>query len=93
MNMRYGHRREIFASHQPARLVTKLCHQYNIPVTHSLVPHTPGIRGHKEEAPHSTHDSCPNPAWNWDRYIGMVRSLRMETFNEMIHTLAADLLT
>lgn len=71
-----------------ARLVAKLCHQYNIPITHSLVPHTPGIRGHKEEAPHSNHDSCPNPAWNWDRYIGMVRSLRVETFSEMINTLA-----
>ncbi|MBU6955804.1 N-acetylmuramoyl-L-alanine amidase [Hahella sp. HN01] len=71
-----------------ARLVAWLCHRYGIPVRHETAPHTAGIRGHIEEAPHSGHRTCPNPAWNWDLYIDLVRSIRVETFDEMIGALA-----
>ena len=71
-----------------ARLVAWLCRRYSIPKRHALAPHTPGIRGHIEEAPHSGHTSCPNPAWDWARYIGLVQSIRAESFNDIITSLS-----
>ncbi|MGH7470131.1 MAG: N-acetylmuramoyl-L-alanine amidase [Longimicrobiales bacterium] len=71
-----------------ARLVAWLCRQYHIPIVHNTTPHAPGIRGHIEEQPNSDHGNCPNPAWDWDRYIAMVLRVRVETFDEMIRALA-----
>jgi N-acetyl-anhydromuramyl-L-alanine amidase AmpD len=56
-----------------ARLVAWLCATYSIPVVHSTRRGTPGIRGHIEEQPHSSHVTCPNPAWDWEGYIDRVR--------------------
>lgn len=60
-----------------ADLVAWLCRRYSIPMVHSTGRHTPGIRGHIEEQPNSGHTHCPNPAWDWERYIGMVQGSRM----------------
>jgi N-acetylmuramoyl-L-alanine amidase len=70
-----------------AQLVAWLCRQYNIPMLHSTTRHAPGIRGHIEEQPHSGHESCPNPAWDWERYIGMVQRSPTESFDEIIRAL------
>lgn len=71
-----------------ARLVAWLCRQYDIPAVHATMRHSPGIRGHIEEQPHSGHSACPNPAWDWGRYITLVQRARPQTFDEMIGTLA-----
>jgi N-acetyl-anhydromuramyl-L-alanine amidase AmpD len=71
-----------------AQLVAWLCHRYSIPVAHTTTRHAAGIRGHSEEAPHSGHRACPNPAWDWDRYLELVRNTRVETFDELIRSLA-----
>ena len=70
-----------------ANLVAWLCHQYQIPIVHSSMRHSPGIRGHIEEQPNSGHVNCPNPAWEWDRYITMVRRIQVESFDELIESL------
>lgn len=73
-----------------ARLVAWLCYRYRIPPEHNTVPHAPGIRGHKEEAPDppgappSSHAACPNPAWDWERCIGLVQRVRVENITAMI---------
>ena len=72
-----------------ARLVSHLCRKYSIPVVHSTVPRTPGIRGHKEEQPDSGHVTCPNPAWDWPRYIELVRATPVETFEDIVRSVAA----
>ncbi|MGH6929591.1 MAG: N-acetylmuramoyl-L-alanine amidase, partial [Dongiaceae bacterium] len=71
-----------------ARLVAWLCRQYSIPAVHSATPHAAGVRGHIEEAPHSEHRGCPNPAWDWTRYISLVQGQRAETFDDIIRSLA-----
>ena len=60
-----------------AGLVAWLCRRYNIPPQHATQRHTPGIRGHIEEQPNSGHTSCPNPAWDWDRYISLVQQAQV----------------
>lgn len=70
-----------------ARLVAWLCRTYLIPIVHNTMPRAPGIRGHKEEAPNAGHVDCPNPAWDWNRYIAMVQRVRVETFEDVIHSL------
>ncbi len=57
-----------------ANLVNFLCGRYGIAMTHTPTPHTPGIKGHIEAEPSSGHTTCPNPAWDWPRYITMVRN-------------------
>jgi N-acetyl-anhydromuramyl-L-alanine amidase AmpD len=71
-----------------ANLVAWLCHQYHIPIVHDLARHAPGIRGHIEEQPESGHVSCPNPAWDWDRYISMVQRVQVQSFESLIASLA-----
>lgn len=71
-----------------ARLVAWLCRRHGIPTIHNTTPHAPGIRGHIEEAPHSGHVSCPNPAWDWTTYISLVNGARGETFDDIIRDLA-----
>ena len=71
-----------------ARLVACLCHQYNIPIVHNTTRHAPGIRGHIEEQPNSGHVNCPNPAWDWNRYISMVRQVQVQSFDELLESLA-----
>jgi len=71
-----------------ANLVAWLCKQYDIPIVHSTMPHTPGIRGHIEEQPNSGHVNCPNPAWDWNRYISMVQRVQVESFDDIIGSLA-----
>lgn len=61
-----------------AKLVAWLCYQYKIPIVHNITRHAPGIRGHIEEQPHSGHVTCPNPAWDWDRYIALVKLMQRE---------------
>ena len=70
-----------------ARLVAWLCRRYGIPSVHNTTPHAPGIRGHIEEAPHSSHVNCPNPAWDWATYMGLVTHARGETFEDVIRSL------
>lgn len=50
-----------------AKLVAWLCRQYDLPVdrTHVL--------GHAEADRRTTHTSCPNAIWDWDRYMPMVQ--------------------
>jgi N-acetyl-anhydromuramyl-L-alanine amidase AmpD len=60
-----------------ARLVAWLCRTYNIPIVHNAIRHAPGIRGHIEEQPNSGHVNCPNPAWDWDRYISLVKRVQV----------------
>jgi len=57
-----------------ARLVQWLCHRYNIPIMHELTPRGRGIKGHIEVSPNSRHVNCPNPAWDWNLYIGLVNN-------------------
>ena len=71
-----------------ARLVAWLCQQYQVPIVHNTQPHAAGIRGHIEEAPSSNHVTCPNPAWDWDRYISMVRRVQVEDFDAIIRSVA-----
>lgn len=49
-----------------ARLVAFLCQCFGLPVdrTHVL--------GHAEADTRTTHTSCPNAVWDWDRYLPMV---------------------
>lgn len=72
-----------------ANLVGWLCHHYHIPVEHNPARHAPGIRGHIEEAPHSGHRSCPNPAWDWERFIALARQGPGESFEDdiVVHAL------
>ncbi len=49
-----------------AQLVAHLCRKYG------LTPDRTTIIGHSEANPRTTHTSCPNGAWDWDRYMGMV---------------------
>jgi N-acetyl-anhydromuramyl-L-alanine amidase AmpD len=55
-----------------AALVRWLCKRYGIPKIHSPNPHTSGIKGHIEADPQSGHTSCPNPAWDWNHYVGLL---------------------
>lgn len=71
-----------------ARLVAWLCQRHRIPREHNPERHAPGIRGHIEEAPHSGHVACPNPAWDWDRYIAMVQRESVQSFDDLIGDLA-----
>jgi N-acetyl-anhydromuramyl-L-alanine amidase AmpD len=71
-----------------AKLVAWLCHRYQIPTLHNTARHAPGIRGHIEEQPNSGHVSCPNPAWDWNRYIAMVQRTHIESFADLIGSLA-----
>lgn len=71
-----------------AQLVAWLCHQYLIPIVHNTARHAPGIRGHIEEQPNSAHRACPNPAWDWDRYISMVQRVQVQSFADLLDTLA-----
>lgn len=50
-----------------ARLVAWLCQQFGLPAdrTHIL--------GHAEADRRTTHSSCPNAVWDWDRYMAMVQ--------------------
>ena len=49
-----------------AGLVAHLCRKYN------LTPDRTTIIGHSEANPATTHSSCPNGAWDWDSYMGLV---------------------
>lgn len=49
-----------------AGLVASLCRKYN------LTPDRTTIIGHAEANPSTTHTACPNGAWDWDRYMGLV---------------------
>ena len=49
-----------------AGLVAHLCRKYN------LTPDRDTIIGHSEANPTTTHSSCPNGAWDWDRYMALV---------------------
>ena len=49
-----------------AGLVAHLCRKYN------LTPDRTTIIGHSEANPNTTHTACPNGAWDWDRYMGLV---------------------
>lgn len=49
-----------------AGLVAHLCRKYN------LTPDRNTIIGHSEANPTTTHSSCPNGAWDWDRYMALV---------------------
>jgi N-acetyl-anhydromuramyl-L-alanine amidase AmpD len=71
-----------------AELVAWLCRQYKIPKVHNTARHGPGIRGHIEEQPNSGHVHCPNPAWDWDRYISMVQRVQVQSFEELLDSLA-----
>lgn len=73
-----------------ARLVGWLCATYGIPAIHSTVRGAPGIRGHIEEQPRTTHLGCPNPAWAWGRYIAKVQGALAQgpTFADTIADLA-----
>ena len=71
-----------------ARLVAWLCRQYGVPMVHNTQRHAPGIRGHIEEQPESGHVHCPNPAWDWDRYIALVQRMEVPSFDELLDYLA-----
>jgi N-acetylmuramoyl-L-alanine amidase len=71
-----------------AQLVAWLCDTYGIPRDHNPTRHAPGIRGHIEEQPNSGHLACPNAAWDWGRYMGMVRGVHVGSFDDTIRTLA-----
>lgn len=73
-----------------AQLVAWLCHRYNIPIVHDTRRHAPGIRGHIEEQPNSGHTACPNPAWDWQAYISLVQNIRVQSFDQLIDSLATD---
>jgi len=51
-----------------AALVRWLCDTFSIPMdrTHIL--------GHSEADPATTHTACPNSVWDWDYFMGMVKS-------------------
>ena len=49
-----------------AGLVAHLCRKYN------LTPDRTTIIGHSEANPTTTHSSCPNGAWDWERYMALV---------------------
>ena len=49
-----------------AGLVAHLCRKYN------LTPDRTTIIGHSEVNPTTTHSSCPNGAWDWERYMALV---------------------
>ena len=59
-----------------ARLVNWLCQRHGMPMEHNVVRLAPGIRGHIEEYPSSTHRGCPNSVWDWERSIELVRGAR-----------------
>jgi N-acetylmuramoyl-L-alanine amidase len=56
-----------------AKLVSWLCKKYSIPVKHVPSPEGAGIKGHAEANPNTNHKNCPNPAWNWEGYIKLVK--------------------
>ncbi|MEM9379380.1 MAG: peptidoglycan recognition family protein [Planctomycetota bacterium] len=74
-----------------ARLVAWLCKTYEIPADHRPQRGTPGIRGHQEEQPRTSHN-CPGPGWDWDGYMRSVRLAMAQesTFEETILSLARD---
>jgi len=49
-----------------AALVAHLCRTY------ALTPDRTAIIGHREADPGTTHTSCPDGAWDWDRYMALV---------------------
>ena len=49
-----------------AGVVAHLCRKYN------LTPDRTTIIGHSEVNPATTHSSCPNGAWDWERYMALV---------------------
>jgi N-acetyl-anhydromuramyl-L-alanine amidase AmpD len=49
-----------------AALVAHLCRKY------ALAPDRTTIIGHRQADPSTTHTSCPDGAWDWDRYIELV---------------------
>jgi N-acetylmuramoyl-L-alanine amidase len=53
-------------------LVRWLSNRYGIPLIHTVNAHQPGIKGHMEADPHTGHQACPNPAWDWDFYMQML---------------------
>lgn len=86
---RAAHERPTESQYQAsAQLVAWLCDQYDIPREHNPTRHAPGIRGHIEEQPSSGHLACPNAAWDWHRYMGLVRAARVESFDDTIRGLA-----
>jgi hypothetical protein len=52
-----------------ARLVRWLCEQYRL----APVPGT--VVGHDEVEPGTSHRGCPRGAWDWDRYLTLLRDL------------------
>lgn len=51
-----------------ARLVRWLCQQYGLPLDRQH------IVGHREADTRTDHRSCPDSAWDWDYYMGLVLS-------------------
>ena len=51
---------------ESAELVSRLCLKYG------LVPDRTTIIGHREADTGTSHTSCPDGAWDWDRYMGLV---------------------
>ena len=71
-----------------ARLVHDICRRHGIPMVHSAsAPTAPGIKGHAEIYPATGHPTCPNPAWDWDRYMPLAMAAR-SGFGELIGDLA-----
>ena len=51
---------------ESAELVSRLCFKYG------LAPNRTTIIGHREADTGTSHTSCPDGAWDWDRYMGLV---------------------
>ncbi len=88
---RHGQLRPTDAQYEAsAGLVAWLCRQYEIPIVHSTARHAAGIRGHIEEQPNSGHVNCPNPAWDWNRYIALVNQVQLPSVDDLIECLASE---
>ncbi len=52
-----------------ARLVHFLCRRYGLPLDRAH------ILGHVEADPETSHTNCPDGAWNWDYFMGVLASV------------------
>lgn len=69
-----------------AKLVSWLCQKYDIPMEHVPSPEGSGIKGHAEANPNTTHKNCPNPAWNWEGYIKLVKLVSNQGLGSELET-------
>lgn len=52
-----------------ARLVAHLLKAAGLPATRGVT-----VVGHREADPKTTHDDCPDGAWDWGRYMALLES-------------------